>query len=610
MGFFKKKQSEQPVAVVAEQSGSPESKEAKPIRPRPQVMLIDLDNEAGDVLKAAGYNVTVGSFGTPYKVARGSGLTVVKHSHQLTGYTEQDIVIVDTARPDAVSNTEPGESVRGILQLWASHESGEIDPRPLAMSLVKEKLDRILESGGVFIVFVHPKEGMTLTLGRLGVRGLDVARTRFEDTWSFLSVLGAVNTSVDHGQDMQIVPGRQDLGALLQRHLKGRHFTCALTPDAFGPDIPYIQKRWKPLVLNRFGATVGAMIGPNENHKGLVFLFPAVNDRSAFLRELLDNILPEMVPNLFPDNNTGRWVHRQEYESQRVIEMQNQIERTIAEAQREIEDWNRKIDAAQEEYGFMYDLLRETGDKLVAAVKKALEVIGFSRVVDVDAENVRLGRTTRRDEDLWIEESGLPLLLVEVKGLTKLAPDAESLQAWKYLAPRMKELKRVDIRALAIINHQRYLAPLERDNERVFRQEIITNAEEHEFGLMTTWDLFRIVRNMRANEWNPEVVKPVFYRSGKIGCLPAHYEPLGFVERYLDKLRVASIRLKEVEELRVGERIAFLQSIDLYEQHVESMQVNKEQRMIAIRHELAGIKTPFTESQAKVGTRVFRVRAS
>ena len=63
---------------------------------------------------------------------------------------------------------------------------------------------------------------------------------------------------------------------------------------------------------------------------------------------------------------------------------------------------------------------------------------------------------------------------------------------------RMKETGDAGFRGLSIINHQRHLPPLDRENAMPFRQELVDVAIEHHLGLLTSWDLYRIQRN------NPE----------------------------------------------------------------------------------------------------------
>ncbi|WP_437724283.1 hypothetical protein [Sorangium sp. So ce861] len=580
------------------------SVDTTPIRSRPQIMLVDVAGEATDALREAGYNAISGSFGIIYKIARKDDkYTQVSYSGSLPGYTEKDIIIVDVEGHEGDTPAEKSED--SLTEFWMSCRHGEVDPRPLLMMTARSKLDRILNSGGIFIVFACPRKEVTYNTGSKRGSYIEIQKSHVFSNFDFLSVLAAIETDVDSGSDIRVTAAGQPLASILSRHLSRGSFSCTMSPVRYGPEIPHIAEDWVDLATNRFGAAVAAAITPSGSRNGLVLLFPSVPNRAAFLKDLVDSVLPELAPALFPENEGGQWIFRPEYESPRVVEANKQIETISTEAQRRIDALLLQIEEERARYRFMYELLRGTGKELVAAVKEALETIGFS-VVDVDAEKTRLKKTTL-DEDLWIQEPNSPLVLVEVKGLNKRVPDAESLQAWKYVAPRMRELKRVDIQALAIINHERGVPPLSRDNDNVFRQEIVDNAEEHEFGLMTAWDLFWIVKNMQANGWLSEWVKPIFYRSGRISRLPEHYEPLGVVERFLNKKGVVSVRV-DADDLRNGDRIAFVQPTGAREQQIESMQVDRQQRTQVTKGELVGVKIDASEEEIKVGAQVFRIK--
>src|SRR5690606_33742325 len=96
-------------------------------------------------------------------------------------------------------------------------------------------------------------------------------------------------------------------------------------------------------------------------------------------------------------------------------------------------------------------------------------------VVDVDEERDREGKSRR--EDLQITDRS-PTLIVDIKGIGGYPGDEDALQASKHASIRMKEWKRTDVNGLSIINHQRHLPPLERENQMPFRQELLHAAEE------------------------------------------------------------------------------------------------------------------------------------
>jgi hypothetical protein len=195
---------------------------------------------------------------------------------------------------------------------------------------------------------------------------------------------------------------------------------------------------------------------------------------------------------------------------------------------------------------------------------------------------------------------------VEVKGLSELPRDRDVLQAGKYVAPRMREWDRTDVQSIAIVNHQRHLPALERDNDGVFRDDVLINAQEQGFGLMTTWDLFRLTRSFQKLKWDSRHVKPLFYMTGRIQPVPLHYEFAGVLECFWERPGVVGIRIEE-GVLQRGERIAFEFSVEFEEQQVVSMEVDRTAVTQAKVGELVGVKTHLTKQQAQKGARVFRV---
>jgi hypothetical protein len=106
-------------------------------------------------------------------------------------------------------------------------------------------------------------------------------------------------------------------------------------------------------------------------------------------------------------------------------------------------------------------------------------------------------------------------VLVEVKGITGIPREASSLQVTKYLAPRMREWGRTDLHGLAIVNHQRHLPALDRDHEQVFQPDVLSNAEDQGFSLLTTWDLYRLVRALYRSKTSRVPSDLVFMRSAR-----------------------------------------------------------------------------------------------
>ena len=161
--------------------------------PKPKVILIDMDSDIESNLKDAGYNVSIGSFGIPYKVPKEDGYQPIIVNGSMPGdVAEQEIIIINLL-PRNVLDNPIGEKATssGENDWWASCKYGQIDPRPRRMAWVQDKFDRILKHGGVFIIFADDKDYQDLIWGRLYYGSLEKEDnlTRKYHNWCFLSEL-------------------------------------------------------------------------------------------------------------------------------------------------------------------------------------------------------------------------------------------------------------------------------------------------------------------------------------------------------------------------------------------------------------------------------------
>ena len=171
----------------------------------------------------------------------------------------------------------------------------------------------------------------------------------------------------------------------------------------------------------------------------------------------------------------------------------------------------------------------------------------------------------------------------------------------------MREQKRTDIVGLSIINHQRHLPPLDRENKMPFRQELIDSAQEMSVGLLTAWELYRLVRNFDRLGWQHQHVKSLFYQNGRINPVPNHYQFIGTVAKaWTDKFGVVISQ----GEVQVGDRIAVEFPIDFEEVSVDSIQVNNVSVERAKVGEPAGLPCPTGNPKVREGQQVFRVRTT
>lgn len=566
------------------------------VQPKPKVFLVDFEDSATESLRDAGINATAGSFGTPYRVEISSAYEPVRNSARLPGYAEQEIIFIDLAsEPEA----EPVGDVEFALDstgVWIRCNQGVIDPRFRAAEFARKGFERIVAAGGVVVVFATSKSGMSVATGRVERRAFYLESEIEADEWGFLGQLGNVHVSPSHGEEIVVSDPRSLIGKTLTDALPGMRYECTLQ-SGYDPG-----NRWTPLAKNKFGEFVA--LGYADPSGGAVMLLPQVDDKAGLIDALLTNVFPELFPHLYPGIEKGRWTHLPEYELDGVVTLEAEREDAIARHTSAMAKIDADISELRSKDGWLHDLLTQTGDGLVEAVMAGLAELGFQNVVDMDKIRDRSGKPRR--EDLQVRDVG-PTLVIDVKGISNFPGDEDAMQAFKHAALIMREQKRTDVYGLSLINHQRHLPPLARDNSMPFRKELVDVALQNEQGLMTTWDLYRMVVNKRRNSWTPEDVKPVLYGHGRITPVPAHYVLLGHVTHVWKHAFGVDI---ENGFVRVGDTIAIEFDVYFEEVPVPSLRVDDGARLEALAGDKTGIPWPDSLSRPKVGMALYIARRS
>jgi len=179
-----------------------------------------------------------------------------------------------------------------------------------------------------------------------------------------------------------------------------------------------------------------------------------------------------------------------------------------------VKELDTKIDANRQEYGFLHDLLTQTGSELVKTVEKYLGWLGFDTILNVDETNPDL-----QEEDLRIEtERGL--LVIEVKGIGGTSTDDECSQISKIKYRRAEERKSFDVFALYLVNHQRYLPPEERTNPP-FNKTQIQDAKNDDRGLLSTYELFKLYFNVVGGYISKEDAQEAIFQTGLVTFQPS-----------------------------------------------------------------------------------------
>lgn len=572
-----------------------------PRYPRPKILVVGAPHITS-FLRDRGYSADSGTFGTVQTVPSERGWWPVETSLDLPGHTEKEVVVIDLAMPGE-ARTASGSSApqHGVTRLWAPVARGTIDPRPLAMWFTRDAMDRIHKHGGAFVVFTSPRLSTRYIAGEFDqYAGVQEHDTIVTSNWDLLSEIGYLSVTADTGEEMYAPDNDVAKGFALDRYFADGQFQCVIQPSGM------LNGRWATLAVSKFGLPVAGVIFPDSDQgpKGWVFILPAVDRAAELVAHLLDRVLPALAPRLFPNAEGSSWTRRPEYELPRIAGLRSEI-RAVEEASRQrVRELEELIEAERTPYGFLDDLLTASGSPLVEAVIQTLKLIGFADVHDVDAEAEAAGDTGPRREDIRIMDARIPVL-VEVKGITGMPSEEEAMQVAKYLRPRMKEWNTTDIHGLAVINHQRNLPALDREHDRVFQDDVLVNAEDQDFTLLTTWDLYRLARSAITHHWSRSDVEELFLTKGRMTPVPCHYVPLGSVAHVWKEASAIGVELTN-GPIRIGDRIAYELPVDFMEEEIATLQVAGSPVSEALPGSQVGIKTSLLHFLRK-GAQVYLV---
>ena len=554
---------------------------------KPKILLIDLPKELNEKLKSAGFNVTAGTFGSPYKVEVSDKYQPVIPNPNLPNFSEQEIIIIDLT-PPPILNSPAGKKItsEGEDDWWAKCSLGFIDPRPYVMSWVKESFDRILNNGGAFVIFAQPHLYQNICLARKQFDKFKIEKNIEFKNWSFLSILSDfLETKEDYGTEIFLQEQRLKEFYFIKDALKDAEFTATIKFKY------HYTNNFKAILKNKYGDDIGGIYFKEES-KGRIFILPQITKKSEVVVSLINEFLPTLSPHLFPDFKMFKWVENNEYELDTILNYKTEKMKFNQRAKEELEKIDKKILKEREKLCFLHGIITKSGDELVVSVKKCLEFIGFKKVINVDEKIDNQEGSTSKQEDLQILEKS-PFLLLEIKGLSGLPRESDTMQVYKYIPRRMKEWDRTDVRGISIINHQRNIPPLERNNRNVFTKPQIDDANSNDITLITTWNLFLLVRGMVKWNWNPKVLQDLLYRKGVLSKIPTNYLPVGKVVKYWKNLNVISVKIDD-NKIQKGQRVGYVTAKGYFEEYALSLEVENKNVIDAISGQTVGIKTKYS----------------
>src|ERR1039457_197933 len=228
------------------------------------------------------------------------------------------------------------------------------------MGTLRKYTNRIFEHDGLVVVFAGFKRSYECSLAHIEHGRLvpDAPSPSVFSNWSLLSLLDQrFETAPDFGEEVLVAAQKTPVHNLLKKFNADLRFLSTVAP-IYGN-----EPGWVPLAKNKYGSPVSGAIVNNRKLK--ILIFPKVTNQVSFLCELFNSVLPELVPHLFPEHVGAKWVEDSQYELTNIVALKGRILEVEASARNETESLTQAIAAERAKMSFQYDLLRETGEKLV-----------------------------------------------------------------------------------------------------------------------------------------------------------------------------------------------------------------------------------------------------
>ncbi|HIE4542213.1 TPA: hypothetical protein ACXNIS_000336 [Providencia rettgeri] len=247
------------------------------------------------------------------------------------------------------------------------------------------------------------------------------------------------------------------------------------------------------------------------------FFLPNIKNKSAFLDDLFNHVLPDIpaFSEIFPNHGSFQWINNNSYithDEKLKLENIDKLKK----------DFNEKLSILEGEYLALSNkeeniqtkaLLTATDDELVYSVKWFLEYLGFEDVRTPD-DQVNDGENEIFEEDLNIETEQKTYLF-EVKGIGGTSTDAQCSQISKIVLRREKQSSEHNFKGIYIVNHQRYKDPKERVIPP-FNNTQIEDAEMARRGMTYTYELFQVYHMIEVGILTKESVRAAFEQRGLI----------------------------------------------------------------------------------------------
>ncbi|RON81631.1 hypothetical protein [Pseudomonas fluorescens] len=538
---------------------------------KPLICVFDVDPSVTDALIEKRYDVVSASLGKPIRVGnrnRGDAKHVKLNFSLPENLHEYDVVVIDLGgeiKETQYTSAPLGNATGGVAYaFYSAYPESLFNPRPGGMHIVGGELDLLLRKLSIVVIF-----SSTIEEANYQTVKIDRGGSSWDESYSCSTrnlYAGFPSCSNKVGRRIKSPEVENVYFSLVKKYFGSSQYQVVFEHPTYWDSDQFASVQnedFVPLVLNDSDEIISYFHAVGE---GAVFVFPQVEDKAGFIKDLFEHCLAEHFPQVFPFSGQFAWLDSGNFPVPGEIELQAHRVKLEEVYRSQVAKAENDLVALKEEYKFLRDLISETGDSLVCAVQHYFRWLGFDSVLnqDEEAEGVL-------EEDLQID-CGDKLLVVEVKGIGGTSTDKACSQITKIKNRRMKQRKSFDVYGLYIVNHERYVAPDNRKNPP-FTEHQLQDALLDERGLLTTYQLYLAFFLIRDEILRKEDVREQLFAFGLINLIPSDMKSLGQPSEYLMNGAVVVVDL-DGGGVKVGDTVIAKKDMHYSKHIIQSLQVD------------------------------------
>ncbi len=555
-------------------------KNAPILMKKPLLVLFDCDQVVSNELKKKGFFCSEATFGKKLKYSSGrfryDGVAMCDNNPQ--NLHEYDVIIIDM--DGTIVNYSYGSininSVKNKEYFFPNIDSDlDFFPSALTSSFIAEDFPQ----SGIFIIFASEfiEEKCNVIVVRDNKK---IEHPGYSDSnyGFFINITNSNNVIIQNKKGNQIFLSCNDnkLKSILTKFLPAFHYQVIFSNvDFFNDNSEINDCPYKAVMTNKEEEVVAFSY---QDQKKYMLVLPQMDNKEDLIADLLNDYFPTIYPDLFPGLTNFNWKKDPFFNLPNEDLYQKDEKKENERHGKALEKIIQKRQKNLLKFGYLHQLLTETGDLLVSAVIEYLKWAGYSNVVDMDKES------KERKEDIQVKD-GNSILIFEVKGIEGLPTDSECSQISKHRRRLEKENPNCNIFPLFVVNYQRFIDPRNR-KRNPFSADQVDYALNDERGLITTyqlyqWFLWEEKRFLSKADIRNQLKKPQY-----ISLIPDCYIEIGEIAEYFPK-HFAFIIIPKVR-INVGDQLLFEKDENTFFSKIVSIEINDVQTDSASQQE-AGV---------------------